>query len=92
MSRRRLAFTAIVAGLALTLAAAPVQARESPFPGWLGTLTHQLAQWTAGWWAWPTQGAPAGKARHLGKNRPIRVECGIQVDPNGGCESAISPH
>jgi hypothetical protein len=85
---RRLALTALLLGLALTLAAAPAQARESAPAGWFGTLTQQLMQWTAGWWSWPApgsapfqgQGRPARAAR-----QPIRPDCGVLVDPNGQC-------
>ena len=88
---RRLALTALSLALALALAAPPAQARESPPIGWLDTLAHQLAQWRASWWAWPTPGKSVGQARHPAKNPPIRIDCGIQIDPDGGCKAGVSP-
>lgn len=59
MSRlsRRLTLSALCLGFALTLAASPAQARESPASGWFGALAHEVAQWAGGWWLWPV-GAP----------------------------------
>lgn len=85
---RRLAPTALLLGLALFLAVAPAQARESPSPGWFSALTHQLMQWTAGWWglAGPATNRPLSPT---GSRPPVTVDCGPEKDPNGGCSSAI---
>src|ERR1700688_675100 len=68
MSRttRRLAQTALLLGLALFLAVAPAQARESPAAGWFSAFTHQLVQWTAGLWG---LAGPAAN-RSLSPTRP----------------------
>jgi hypothetical protein len=91
---RRCALTALSLVVVLALAAPPAQARESQPVGWLDTLAHQLAQWTASWRAWPAPGRPAGQAQHPAKSPPIkfRIDCGIQLDPNGGCATAAPVH
>jgi hypothetical protein len=84
---RRLAPTALLLGLALLLAVAPAQAREGPTPGWFSSLTHQLMQWTAGWWGWTGQGTN----RSLSPTRPrppVTVDCGAAIYPDG-CPAAI---
>lgn len=95
MSRttRRLAPTALLLGLALFLAVAPAQARESPSFGWFSSLTQQLMQWTAGWWGWPVKGTSANVARRppAKTSPPITIDCGIQIDPSGACSPAASP-
>jgi len=89
---RHFALTALSLALALVLAAPPAQAGQSPPLGWLDTVAQQLAQWTTSWWALPTPGSPASQARHPAQHRPIRVDCGIQLDPNGGCPgTALHP-
>ena len=85
---RRLAPTALLLALALLLAAAPAQARESPSSGWFTALTHQLMQWTAGWWGWPGQAAKRPLSP-TGPRRPVTVDCGPEINPNGGCSSGI---
>jgi hypothetical protein len=91
---RRLALTALALALALTVAAPPAQARQSLPPGWLDTLAHQLAQWTASWSVWPTPGRSAGQAQHPAKSPPskLRIDCGILIDPSGNCLSPAPPH
>jgi hypothetical protein len=86
---RRLAPIALLFGLALLLAVAPAQARENPAaPGWFSALTHQLMQWTAGWWGLPgpTANRPLSPSR---PRPPVTVDCGPEINPNGGCTSAI---
>ncbi len=89
MSRttRRLAPTALLLGLALFLAVAPAQARESPSSGWFSALTHQLVQWTAGWWelAGPATNRPLSPTH---PRPPVTVDCGVSIDPDG-CPHAI---
>jgi hypothetical protein len=93
---RRFALSAVSLGFVLALAATPAQARESPSSGWLGGLAHELAQWATGWWGWPAGGAaPAvSEKRHSAPpavrppGRPpgrLRIDCGVQIDPNGRC-------
>jgi hypothetical protein len=90
---RRLALTLLLS-VSLALAAPSVQARELTPVGWFDALVHQVAQWTAGWWTLPAHGAatvgqvksPAAKGRP-----PIRVDCGVLIDPNGHCLSAAPP-
>jgi hypothetical protein len=84
---RRLALTALLLGLALTLAAAPAQARESAPAGWFGTLTQQLMQWTAGWWGLPGQ-ATNRPLSPIGLRPRVTVDCGPEINPNG-CPPAI---
>jgi hypothetical protein len=95
MSRlsRRVALTALSVALTLVLVAPPAQAAEGPPRGWLGTLTQQLAQWTASWWAWPTPGRSAGPAQHPAKSPPskLRIDCGGLTDPDGKCLSPAPP-
>ncbi len=95
MSRlsRRVALSALFLGVTMALAAPPAQARESPPSCWLDALAHQVAQWTGIWLAWPVPGRAAGSPRHPAKSPPIKVDCGVQLDPNGGCQSAsLPPH
>ena len=89
MSRttRRLAQTALLLGLALFLAVAPAQARESPTPGWFTSLTHQLMQWTAGWWGLAGQ-ATNRPLSPTGPRPPVTVDCGGSILPDG-CPPAI---
>jgi hypothetical protein len=84
---RRLAPIALLLGLALFLAVAPVQARESPAPGWFSSLTHQLVQWTAGWWGWAGQ-ATNRPLSPAGPRPPVTVDCGGVINPDG-CPPAI---
>jgi len=84
---RRLAPIALFLGLALLLAVAPAQARESPSPGWFSALTDQLVQWTAGWWGWVGQ-ATNRPLSPTGPRPPVTVDCGPEIDP-GGCPHAI---
>jgi hypothetical protein len=83
----RLAPTALLLGLALLLAVAPAQARESPASGWFSSLTHQLMQWTAGWWGLGGQ-ATNRPISHAGPRPPVTVDCGGIIDPDG-CPHAI---
>jgi hypothetical protein len=91
---RRLALSALSLGFALALAASPAQARESPSPGWLGGLAHELAQWATGWWSWPAGGAATaapGKSHSApaaARLRGFRPDCGSLIDPNG-CPAAL---
>jgi hypothetical protein len=89
MSRttRRLAPTALLLSLALFLAVAPAQARESPTPGLFSSLTQQLMQWTAGWWGLPDQ-ATHRPFTPTGPRPPVTVDCGITINPDG-CPPAI---
>jgi hypothetical protein len=79
---RRLAPIALLLGLALLLAVAPAQARESPSSGWFSSLTHQLMQWTAGWWGWAGQ-APNRPLSPAGPRPPVTVDCGGVINPDG---------
>jgi hypothetical protein len=79
---RRLAPTALLLGLALLLAVAPAQARESPSSGWFSALTHQLMQWTAGWWGLAGQ-ATNRPLSPTGPRPPVTVDCGISINPDG---------
>ena len=85
---RRLAPTALLLGLTLFLAVAPAQARESPAPGWFSALTHQLVQWTAGWWglADPATNRPLSPT---GPRPPVTVDCGGTINPDGCPPHAI---
>ncbi len=86
---RRLAPIALFLGLALLLAVAPAQARENPAPGgWFSSLTHQLMQWTAGWWGWAGQQAPNRPLSPTGPRPPVTVDCGGSILPDG-CPPAI---
>lgn len=86
---RRLALT-LVLSVSLALAAPAVQARELAPVGWYDSVVHQLAQWTASWWTVPAYGATVGQAKSLAAKRqwPIRVDCGVLIDPDGHCLSA----
>jgi hypothetical protein len=86
---RRLAPTALLLSLALLLAVAPAQARESPSSGWFSALTHQLMQWTAGWWGLPSGQATNRPLSPASPRPPVTVDCGIEINPNGGCLHAI---
>jgi hypothetical protein len=87
---RRLTLGALLLACALTLAAPPAEARESPVgagaPSWLEAVAQQVAQWAAGWWL-PAHGAGGGQAaRPSTRSRPpASVNCGGLVDPNGRC-------
>ncbi|HVR08034.1 MAG TPA: hypothetical protein VMW75_08300 [Thermoanaerobaculia bacterium] len=90
---RRFALTPLSLALALVLAAPPAQAGQSPPLGWLDAVAQQLAQWTASWWAWPTTaGRSSGQAQHPAKSPPskLRIDCGILIEPDGGCPGAAS--
>ena len=91
MSRlsRRLILCALCLGFAVTLAASPAQARESPASGWFGALAHEVAQWAGGWWSWPS-GAAGAAATGKSHRSPSAVrlpgprpDCGSQIDPDG---------
>jgi hypothetical protein len=87
---RRLTLGALLLACALTLAAPPAEARESPAgagaPSWLAAVAQQVAQWAAGWWL-PAHGAAGGQAARpsLRPRPPVSLDCGIQIDPNGRC-------
>lgn len=82
---RRLTLSALSLGFALTLAASPAQARESPAAGWFGALAHEVAYWATGWWpvGEATAASPGRSQRTPGRLPGARLNCGSQIDPDG---------
>ena len=87
---RRLAPTALLLGLALTVGTMPLQARENSPAGWFEALSQQLTRWTASWQIWTPRGSGHVQGHPAKTAPPITIDCGGVHDPDG-CPSPAPP-